>query len=474
MKSSLSIRPAGRAAGLFIFPFLRLLPLIFSLLLLGLAWHLKHPLMLWLRHVETPLLLALAMAGLVWRGGFPGRLLVVLLVAVIVVTLLREGEYQMQRAAVLSGGASMQAVGGHFIVGYNDFAEVRTLAARGLIGGIYVAKRNLRGRTLAEVADNIAELQAVRQRSGLPPLLVAGDQEGGPVSHLSPLLEAMPALSSLVGAGDQRWRAHRYGAQQGQGLSALGVNLNFGPVVDLRPAGADNPHDRLTLLSARTIAADPAIVGTVAAGYIDGLSERGVRATLKHFPGLGRVRQDTHLRPARLDESPATLAADWQPFRQLASHPGAAIMLGHVTLAAIDPQRAASHSAAVVDGLLRSEWDYDGVLITDDLNMGAVYDLGVGRVASEALAAGVDLVLVSYDPRQVYRAVYAAAQALERGEIPLSRLQQSDQRLADFIPRAETRAEFRTNVKIAAPVSFQSPDAPADSRLAARKPAHAG
>ncbi|UCV29469.1 glycoside hydrolase family 3 N-terminal domain-containing protein [Ferribacterium limneticum] len=474
MKLSLSTRPAGRAAGLFIFPFLRLLPLLFSLLLLGLAWHLKHPLMLWLRHVETPLLLALAMAGLVWRGGFPGRLLVVLLLAVIIVTLLREGEYQLQRAAVLSGGDSMQAVGGHFIVGYTDFAEVKTLAARGLIGGIYLAKRNLRGRTLAEVAADIAELQAIRQRAGLPPLIVAGDQEGGPVSHLSPLLEAMPPLASLVGAGDQRWRAHRYGAQQGQGLSALGVNLNFGPVVDLRPPGTDNPHDRLTRLSARAIADDPATVGTVAAGYIDGLSERGVRATLKHFPGLGRVRQDTHLRPARLDEPPAALATDWQPFRQLASHPGAAIMLGHVTLAAIDPQRAASHSAAVVDGLLRSEWDYDGVLITDDLNMGAVYDLGVGRVASEALAAGIDLVLVSYDPRQVYRAVYAAAQALERGEIPLQRLQQSERRLADFIPPAETRADFRTNVKIAAPVSFQSPDAPADSRLAARKPAHAG
>ena len=127
-------------------------------LLLWPAWHLKHPLLFAFRHVETPLLLALAMAGLVWRGGFPGRLLVVLLLAVIVVTLFREGEYQMQRAAVLSGGASMQAVGGHFIVGYTDFNEVKTLAARGLIGGIYLAKRNLRGRTLAEVAGDIAAL----------------------------------------------------------------------------------------------------------------------------------------------------------------------------------------------------------------------------------------------------------------------------------------------------------------------------
>jgi beta-N-acetylhexosaminidase len=452
MKRFLIANPAGVTPGLFL-QFCSLLP---AMLLLGLAWHLKHPLMYGLRHVETPLLLGLSVGGLIWRRAFPGRLPVALLIAVIVVTLFGEGEYRLQRAAVLAGGESMQAVGRHFIIGFTDYGELQPLAARGLIGGIYLAKRNLRGRTLTEVAAEIAALQSVRQRAGLPPLIIAGDQEGGPVSHLSPLLEAMPPLASLTGAGDQARRAHRYGSRQGRGLAMLGVNLNFGPVVDLRPAEADNSHDRLTRIAARAIAADPATVGAVAAGYIDGLNERGVRATLKHFPGLGRVRQDTHLRAARLEESPASLAADWQPFRQLASHPGTAIMLGHVTLAVIDPQHAASHSAAVVDGLLRTDWDYDGVLITDDLNMGAVYDLGIGRVATEALAAGVDLVLVSYDPRQAYRAIYGAAQALERGEIPPPRLRHSDRRLAEFIPSIENRSEYQTTAKIATTLSCAS------------------
>lgn len=462
MKQLLKPSLAGATAGFF-------LRVIFPCLLLGLAWHLKHPLMLWLGRVETPLLLAVATGGLVWRRGFPGRLPVALLLAIIAVTLMREGEYESQRAAVLAGGESVRAVGQHFVVGFTDFAELQALAAGGLIGGIYLGKRNLRHRTLAEVATEIAALQAIRQRSGLPPLIVSGDQEGGPVSHLSPLLEAMPPLAGVVGSGDQNHRARRYGARQGCGLAALGVNLNFGPVVDLRPASADNPHDRLTRIAARSIAADPVTVGEVAAGYVDGLGEQGVRATLKHFPGLGRVRQDTHLRPARLDASSATLAADWHPFRRLANHPGAAIMLGHVTLSAIDPQRAASHSPAVIDGLLRSEWNYDGVLITDDLNMGAVYNLGIGRVAAEALAAGVDLILVSYDPRQVYRAIYGAARAFEAGEIMPSRLQQSRRRLAEFIP-----ADTGSNAKIGAPDSFRCNDAPVDSRFAAGKPAHAG
>jgi len=421
------------------------------LLLLALAWHLKHPLMFWLANWETPLLLAFALAGLVWQGRRGNRLPVALLLGVLGLLAWREAEFQQQRAAVLAAPASMQQVGRHFIVGFTDWAEVRQLAERGLIGGIYLARRNLRGRTLAEVTAEIATLQAARRQAGWPPLIVAGDQEGGPVSHLSPLLEAMPPLASLAGHASQAQHARHYGERQGLGLSKLGVNLNFGPVVDLRPAAPDNPRDRLTRISARAIAADPATVGSIAEGYVAGLASQGVRATLKHFPGLARVTQDTHLRAATIAEAPEALAGDWQPFRQLAGRPGTAIMLGHVTLSALDPEHAVSHSHAVVDGLLRGAWTYDGVLLTDDLNMGAVYDLGIGRVASEALAAGVDLILVSYDPRQFYRAAHAAARALARGEIREDVLQRSKRRLDAFQPRKAShdlkRGELATIAK---------------------------
>lgn len=429
-------------------------------LLLIHAWHLKHPLLFWLRDWESGLLLAAALAGLFWRRHLPRRMAWVL-AAALAVTLWREAEYRAQRDAVLDAGEAMQAVGRHFVVGYTDFDEVKLLAARGLIGGVYLARRNLRGRELAEVAAEIEALQAIRRRAGLPPLIVAGDQEGGPVSHLSPLLEAMPPLASLAGRGDDA--ARRYGVQQAAGLAALGVNLNFGPVVDLRPPGADNPGDRLTRLSARAIADDPATVTAVAGRYIDGLNAGGVRATIKHFPGLARVRADTHLFAARLDETPTELAADWQPFRTLAGHVGTAMMLGHVTLSAIDPARAASHSAAVVDGLLRGDWGYDGVLVTDDLNMGAVFDLGIGRVAAEALAAGVDLVLVSYDPRQVYRAIHGAALALQRGGISRHRLLHSARRLDEFAIRTPSPLHRASNAKLVETGPLRMQETPADS-----------
>ncbi len=267
-------------------------------LLLITAWHLKHPLLYALRHLETPLLIGAPALALL-RGR---RILPVvsraLLLAVLLITVWHEVEYRLQRDAVLTASPAMQAVGQHFIVGYSDFDEIRRLTASGLIGGIYLAKRNLRGRSFEQVAGEIAELQAIRRRAELPPLIVAADQEGGAVSHLSPMLEALPPLSTLAAMKDPAGAARSYGQRQGRQLTALGVNLNFGPVIDLRPAkGAE---DRLSDIAARAIASEPGRVTEIAGGYLDGLNDHGVRGTLKHFPGL----EQTIANLAELDQHP--------------------------------------------------------------------------------------------------------------------------------------------------------------------------
>ena len=399
---------------------------LWPLALLPSAWHYQHPLLFSLRHGESALLWGLPLLGLLCWRRLPGAARVLLL-GVGLLLGWQAVEYRLQREAVLAAGPVMREVGRHFIVGYTDVEEVRELAAKGLIGGIYVGRRNVRGRRLAEVRDEIAGLQAVRAQAGLPPLIVAADQEGGRVNHLSPLLERLPPLAGVVDQPDPGLAAQAYGTRQGGALAGLGVTLNFGPVVDLRPANRP-AGDRFSDIPARAIGSDPEGVAEIAAGYLDGLAASGVRGTLKHFPGLGRVDRDTHLHPARLSETPTELAADWLPFRSLAGHAGSALMLGHVTLEALDPQRAASHSPAVVR-LLRDDWCYDGLLVTDDLNMGAVYNLGIGKVAAEALAAGVDLVLVSYDPRQFYRALHGAATALASGALTADALTASAKRL---------------------------------------------
>jgi beta-N-acetylhexosaminidase len=155
----------------------------------------------------------------------------------------------------------------------------------------------------------------------------------------------------------------------------------------------------------------------------------GVRATLKHFPGLGRVGADTHHFAARLDTPLAELEqTDWRPFREVLAASNALLMVGHVTLTAVDADRPASHSRRVIDGIIRQQWKYRGVVITDDLVMGAVYTHLCTAVV-EALNAGADLLLVAYDGSQFYRAFDCASDAFRRHELDLAALHDSEARL---------------------------------------------
>jgi beta-N-acetylhexosaminidase len=171
----------------------------------------------------------------------------------------------------------------------------------------------------------------------------------------------------------------------------------------------------------------------VALPYIRGLEAFGVGATVKHFPGLGRVRGDTHHFSADLETPIEELeTSDWRPFKQALAGSRAALMVGHVRLTAVDPDRAASHSKKVIDGIIRKQWNYDGVIITDDLVMGAIYQNDVCTAVVEALNAGVDLLLVAYDGAQFYR-VFACALA-GQAQLDPAMLSASDIRLNRLPP----------------------------------------
>ena len=263
---------------------------------------------------------------------------------------------------------------------------------RGLIAGIYITRHNVAGRTVEALKGEISALQDKRRAAGLPPLIVAADQEGGIVSHLSPPLAKLPALSTLADlpADVRSEKAKAFGRIHGQELAALGINLNLAPVLDLRPETRRNRFDFNTLIGYRAISDNPAMVAEVARSYVHGLEASGVGAVVKHFPGLGRVRTDTHHFSADLSTPLDELEAlDWRPFRDVLAGTRAQLMIGHVKLTAVDPDRAALYSRRVVDGMIRKKWNYQGVIMTDDLVMGAIYQHNVCTAVVEALNAGV-------------------------------------------------------------------------------------
>jgi beta-N-acetylhexosaminidase len=393
--------------------------------------------------VASFLVVALLVRRGVWGGGWRGRLLLLLWALPSLSMLGAETSFEIRKWRVLNTDvARAQLLGRHFVVGYSSFDEVARLAEKGLIAGVYITKHNVAdaGGTADAVRAEIATLQQRRRAAGLLPLTVAADQEGGIVSHLSPPLKALPALSTLAELpGDVRTRAaFEFGRSHGIQLVALGVNQNFAPVLDLRPDAGRNPFDLHTLTGQRAISSDPAVVGEIALAYVRGLEASGVTGTVKHFPGLGRVRTDTHNFAASLDTPRDVLeASDWRPFKDVLAGSNAQLMIGHVNLTAIDPDRPASHSKPVVDGLIRKQWNYRGVIITDDLVMGAIYEHGVCTAVVEALNAGVDLLLVAYDGAQFYRVFACASDAAEAGKLDLSMLRDSETRLRRNAPETE-------------------------------------
>ncbi len=310
--------------------------------------------------------------------------------------------------------ASSNGVGRHFVVGYDDAETVRALARRGLIGGVFLTRRNMAGRTVEQVAAEVASIQEAARSGGYPSLIVAADQEGGSVSHLSPPLPVPPALSTLADRpeGERSEAAVALGHTIGLSLRRLGVTMDLAPVVDLKPADPPGTFDLHTRIASRAISADPATVAAIASAFSRGLLDEGIVPAAKHFPGLGSVRTDTHLFGASNGRAEADLDGDdWVPFRAVAAIPGAAVMVSHAALAAVDPGVPSSRSRPVVQGILHDRLGAS-LTITDDLSMGAVVHAGLCRGVLGALDAGVDILLVSWDTDRVGTAIRCA---LDRG-----------------------------------------------------------
>lgn len=213
-------------------------------------------------------------------------------------------------------------------------------------------------------------------------------------------------------------------------MAQLGVTVNFSPVVDLRSNDTQNRLDFHSLINQRAILHSPEQTTEIALAYARGLESQGVRATLKHFPGLGGVRADTHHFPATLRTSIDELATrDLVPFQRVAQHSNALIMLSHVVLPSIDKDNPVSFSRSVVQNLIRETWKHDGLLITDDLTMAAAYNHGICEATVKALNAGVDLLLVSYDHEKFYEAMYCAVAAYRNGTLEENQLERSNRRL---------------------------------------------
>lgn len=312
-----------------------------------------------------------------------------------------------------------------FTVGFAGPALDRDLEAlleRG-VGGVVLFSRNV--GTPAEVFELTS---ALKRRAGRP-LLVAVDQEGGSVARLRNGFTRLPPLRALGERGDATL-ARELGRIVGSELSAVGIDWDFAPVLDV-DTNPQNP-----VIGQRSLGADPVRVAELGVAFAAGLLDSGVAACAKHFPGHGDTSQDSHFHLPRLPHSLERLErVELAPFRAAVTAGVPSIMAAHIVFEALDTTHPASLSPAVL-ALLRQRLGYDGIIVTDDLEMKAIANhFSIEEAVERGLTAGVDIFLVCHTAALAHRAIDAIVRAVQAGRVTESSLKLALERVTRFSER---------------------------------------
>jgi len=305
--------------------------------------------------------------------------------------------------------------------------EIAKLVKDYHIGGVILFRENT--VTADQTAKLVSAYQQAADRYGL---LVSIDQEGGIVTRLQTGTDFPGNMA--IGATRSEAMAEKVGKSIGEELKALGINMNFGPVLDVN-LNPDNP-----VIGVRSFGEDPQLVADLGKAYLKGLHETGTASTAKHFPGHGDTAVDSHL---GLPEVPYDLdrlkKVELYPFQQAMDAGIDAIMTAHVTFPKIDDTKVisvkdgtevslpATLSYRVLTGLMRKDMGFKGVIVTDAMNMGAIVEnFGPVDAAIRAVKAGADILLMPVGIEQVANGLY---DAVRNGDISEQRIDQSVERI---------------------------------------------
>jgi beta-N-acetylhexosaminidase len=295
-------------------------------------------------------------------------------------------------------------------------------------GGVILFSRNL------ESVDQIVELTNDLQRcSPHTPLLIAVDQEGGRVSRLPKGFTIFPPCD-VLGRCNSTELAYAAAATIAKELRAIGINMNMAPVLDVN----SNPNN--PVIGDRAFGSTPDLVSELGWATVAGLQDHQVVACGKHFPGHGDTNADSHKELPVVEAARERLETiELPPFRHAVAQGVATIMTAHVLYRALDEKLPATLSPTIITNLLRQEMGYDGVVLTDDLEMHAIIDhFGIEDAAVRAVLAGCDVLLICKDRDREVAAFTAIEQAVASRIISIERLDQSAARIARVKQRMVT------------------------------------
>ena len=303
--------------------------------------------------------------------------------------------------------------------------EIIDLIQRYHIGNVILFSRNI--HDTLQVLELTQELQEIAREAGQRyPLLIAIDQENGIVQRLGDSTTIFPGNMALGAIGSEEI-AYEVAMATGNELKALGINMNLAPVVDVN----NNPAN--PVIGVRSFGEDPSLVARLGAAMVKGYRAAGMLSCLKHFPGHGDTTIDSHL---SLPVIPYPLqrleALELVPFKSGIEAGAESVMIAHIAFPTLTEQHTlpATLSPSIVQGLLREQLHFKGVILSDCMEMRAISDtIGTERAVVQALKAGIDLVLVSHEYKRQRASMEAIQAAIQSHELTTRRIRQAAERV---------------------------------------------
>jgi beta-N-acetylhexosaminidase len=313
--------------------------------------------------------------------------------------------------------------------------DTRDLIREYNVGGVALFSRNIEGPM--QLANLCQDLQDTAMEFHGLPLILAIDQEGGRVARLKDPFTQFPGNTAMGQDIKPLEKAMEFGRVTAKELKLVGLNMDFAPVLDVQ-RGELEKH-----LEGRTFGEDVKMVSRLGKTVVRSLQEHGILAVAKHFPGLGRSSVDPHFELPRIELDMKEMEeVNLPPFQAAINEHVSGIMTSHAIYPALDPERPATLSPVILIQLLRERMGFEGLIITDDLEMGAIAKhWGIAEGAAAAFEAGADILLICEDQGRVLEGIELLRRRLLQGEILSRRLDLSNERLmkvrSDLLDRRE-------------------------------------
>lgn len=317
-----------------------------------------------------------------------------------------------------------EKIGQMVLVGFEGYTvndATRRLIEDYHVGGFILFERNI--RDVEQLVDLLNELKNINTVNKMP-LFISTDEEGGRVSRMPKEFKKLPPNKTIgdINNGDFSFEI---GSIIGEELKGLGLNMDFAPVLDIN----SNPNN--PVIGSRSFGDNIEIVTKLGIRTMEGIASEGIIPVIKHFPGHGDTSVDSHLDlPCINNDLERLQDLEFVPFKEAIDNGADVVMVAHILFSQLDEENPASLSKTIITDILRDHMEFDGVVITDDMTMGAIVDnYGMGEAAVKSIVAGTDIVLICHQYENQISAINAIKTAVKDGTISEERIDESVYRI---------------------------------------------